>query len=80
MPRRRLTAAGLVVLTAGVLAVGAAGAPATVPGPLLDRLGVARPTGRVDAPDFALPGLDGKGTRLRDLRGRPVLLYFWTTW
>ena len=32
------------------------------------------------APTFALPDLDGKVTRLEDLRGKVVLLFFWATW
>ncbi|RME92603.1 MAG: TlpA family protein disulfide reductase [Verrucomicrobia bacterium] len=32
------------------------------------------------APDFTLPDLDGRPVRLRDFRGRVVLLNFWTTW
>jgi hypothetical protein len=32
------------------------------------------------APAFALPGLDGKVTRLADLRGKVVLIFFWATW
>jgi cytochrome oxidase Cu insertion factor (SCO1/SenC/PrrC family) len=32
------------------------------------------------APAFSLPDPDGKMTRLEDLRGKVVLLFFWATW
>jgi DsbE subfamily thiol:disulfide oxidoreductase len=32
------------------------------------------------APDFALTDLDGNAQRLRDLRGRPVIVNFWASW
>ena len=32
------------------------------------------------APAFTLPDPDGKLTRLEDLRGKVVLLFFWATW
>lgn len=32
------------------------------------------------APDFTLPDLDGRPHRLSDLRGRVVVLNFWSTW
>ena len=32
------------------------------------------------APDFQLPGLDGKSVSLEYSRGRPVMVNFWATW
>lgn len=32
------------------------------------------------APPLALPDLRGQTVRLENLRGKVVLLYFWTTW
>ncbi|MFQ5882841.1 MAG: TlpA family protein disulfide reductase [Candidatus Methylomirabilales bacterium] len=32
------------------------------------------------APDFTLTFLDGEEVRLRDLRGRPVVVNFWASW
>jgi thiol-disulfide isomerase/thioredoxin len=42
----------------------------------------AAPAPVVDAPapDFSLPGLDGRTTALADLRGKTVVLNFWATW
>jgi peroxiredoxin len=34
----------------------------------------------VPAPDVAFRALDGRPARLSELRGRPVLLTFFTTW
>ena len=33
-----------------------------------------------EAPDFALPDLDGRWRRLSERRGRPVLLTFFASW
>ena len=32
------------------------------------------------APAFSLPDLDGKTRQLADLRGKVVMVFFWTTW
>ncbi len=68
-----------IVLATGTL-LGVLAAWASVPAPLLDALQLARPTERLEAPDFDLPDLAGKRVRLAGLRGRVVLLYFWATW
>lgn len=36
--------------------------------------------GDIPAPDFTLPGLDGKMVNLSDYRGRVVLVNIWATW
>jgi cytochrome oxidase Cu insertion factor (SCO1/SenC/PrrC family) len=35
---------------------------------------------KVEAPDFVLQNLQGNSVRLSDLRGKVVLVNFWTTW
>lgn len=37
-------------------------------------------SGTVDAPDFTLPGLDGKNISLSDFRGKWVVIDFWGSW
>ncbi len=37
----------------------------------------AAPAFGKEAPDFVLPGHDGKDVSLRDFRGRPVVLLFY---
>jgi cytochrome c biogenesis protein CcmG, thiol:disulfide interchange protein DsbE len=32
------------------------------------------------APEFSLPDLEGKTVSLSGLRGKVVMLFFWTTW
>ena len=75
----RLMHAGIATLLSVPLLLLDAAWPA-VPGPLLDALQLAKPTSRLEAPAFDLPTLSGRSVRLADLRGRPVLLYFWATW
>jgi cytochrome c biogenesis protein CcmG/thiol:disulfide interchange protein DsbE len=38
------------------------------------------PGGLKPAPAFSLKSLEGRTMTLADLRGRPVLVYFWATW
>jgi len=40
----------------------------------------AAPAVGAAAPPLVLPDLNGEEVKLTDLRGRPVLLNFWTTW
>lgn len=47
--------------------------------PLAD-FGVVQPKTRLMAPDFTLPGLDGKARSLSSYRGKVVMLHFWATW
>ena len=47
---------------------------------LWEAAGVTRAAKSVEAPGFDLPDPDGRRTTLESLRGRVVLLYFWTTW
>jgi peroxiredoxin len=47
---------------------------------LFAALGIHRPAEPSEAPDFNLMSLDGRSVRLRDLRGKLVLLNFWATW
>jgi cytochrome oxidase Cu insertion factor (SCO1/SenC/PrrC family) len=73
---------GLALLALALAAPGAVrdGRAGEVPERLLAALEIGRPAQRLMAPDFELPDLGGKPVRLPDLRGRVVLLYFWTTW
>lgn len=46
----------------------------------LDPMQVLLPAVAEPAPDVPFTSIDGREVRLRDLRGRPVLLGFFTTW
>lgn len=46
----------------------------------LAALGMVAPMTPAPPPDFTLPTLDGGQVQLASLRGRVVLLSFWTTW
>jgi peroxiredoxin len=47
---------------------------------LFAALGIHRPAEPTEAPDFTLQDLNGQPVRLRELRGKVVLLNFWATW
>jgi hypothetical protein len=68
----------LVAASAALLSVGAAWAGSSAD--LFDALRLGRPTSRLEAPDFDLATLGPRSVRLADLRGRPILLYFWASW
>ena len=57
----------LIILAAGLLVAGCSGCAEQVA-----RVGS-------QAPDFQFQGLDGQSTSLSDLRGKTVLINFWTT-
>jgi peroxiredoxin len=80
-----MTRARLLELSAGVILLGGAiGAAAywgrAAPAGRAAAFPVSRPAEPIAAPDLELPDLAGKPVRLRDLRGRVVLLNFWATW
>jgi cytochrome oxidase Cu insertion factor (SCO1/SenC/PrrC family) len=78
MTSRRFALALLVGLAVVALAGGSA--PAADKDKALEDLQLISLAGQ-DPPEFQLERLgDGKKLTLADLRGRPVLLYFWATW
>ena len=48
--------------------------------PLYTALGMRRPAEPSAAPDFTLLSLEGRPVRLREFRGKLVLVNFWATW
>jgi cytochrome oxidase Cu insertion factor (SCO1/SenC/PrrC family) len=77
MIARFAAAAGLAAM---LWATVAAAQPAAAPSPAWEEMGVSIYESPKAAPAFALPALDGRTVRLEDYRGRPLLLFFWTTW
>lgn len=49
-------------------------------GNLLRELWIQVPSRAAAAPPFSLQDVSGTAVRLADHRGRPVMLYFWTTY
>ena len=47
---------------------------------LLGQLSVQVPSQAASPPSFSLSDLSGTPVRLADLKGRALMLYFWTTW
>ena len=74
MIRRR----GLVVL--GTLLVSGLALAAPAAGPDLGALDFQPYESPKPAPAFSLPDLAGHTWNLAELRGKVVLLFFWTTW
>lgn len=72
--RLRAVAAGLALLAGAALAAPAAAAPD------LASMNVQPITPLRSAPAFTLPDLEGKPRPLADLKGKVVMLFFWTTW
>jgi peroxiredoxin len=80
-----MTRAQRLELSAGLILLGGAvGAAAywsrAAPGGRADAFAVSRPAETIAAPEFELADLAGRPVRLRDFRGRVVLLNFWATW
>jgi peroxiredoxin len=80
MTRRQVLelAAAVALLGAAVGAAAYWGRSAPLARP--DAFPVSRPAAPLAAPDFELRDLADRPVRLRDLRGRVVLLNFWATW
>ena len=78
MPAMRAGAVSAVLLML-VLAGGAAGRAEAVDVGLIHAMRLT-PVGSAAPPPLALVRVDGRTLTLGDLRGRPVLLYFWATW
>jgi peroxiredoxin len=83
--RPAVTRAHRVELAVGLALLGAAiGAAAywsrVTPAGRADAFPVSRSAAATEALDFELPDLAGRPVRLRDFRGRVVLLNLWATW
>ncbi len=45
-----------------------------------EAVGLEKIEGKVPAPPFSLPDLQGQAVSLENLRGKGVMLYFWASW
>ena len=75
MERRAVT----VAIAASLLLAGFLAGPARAVDQL-EAMGGLRPATRVASPDVAFATLDGREARVGSLRGKAVLLGFFTTW
>lgn len=75
MNRQALTMSASVLLVVAATTVTTSGQPD--PFVAMNALRAAPPS---PAPDVAFQALDGRVAHLGDLRGRPVVLTFFTTW
>lgn len=75
-PRMSVLAVSLAALMLAIATSRAGGAS----GDPLESMGVLRPAELVAAPDSPFRSLDGRAVRLSELRGKVVLLGFFTTW
>lgn len=71
----------MILAVATVLLLSAPGAaPRAQEGDPFEQMQALRMVTPVPAPDVTFRALDGRPARLSVLRGRPVLLTFFTTW
>jgi cytochrome oxidase Cu insertion factor (SCO1/SenC/PrrC family) len=70
--KRLVLAASLVLALLPLLSVAAA--------PDFGAVGLTPYEPRKPAPAFTLPDLEGRQVSLESLRGKVVLLFYWTTW
>ena len=54
--------------------------PARSDSPACESFGITRFHQKKEAPAFSLKSLDGNTISLSDLRGKPVILFFWGSW
>lgn len=80
MIRRRRVVIGAVVLLGVLVVLAVSQAAEEDLRRLLADLWIQVPSRVVSAPPFSLLDVQGTPVRLADHRGRPVMLYFWTTY